>query len=65
MCEPFRLRASMRTPTREKKVLRYVAQESSLTLREGLVEYYAANLGLIDPAEASTPEMQAYLGLPS
>jgi ubiquinone biosynthesis protein Coq4 len=52
----------MHPSTREKQVLRYVAQDSSLTLREGLVEYYAANPGLIDPAEASTPEMQAYFG---
>lgn len=40
--------------------LDYQDQDTSLTLREGLAEYYASNPDLIDPAEASTPEIGEY-----
>ena len=41
--------------------LKYRAQDSPLTLREGLDEYYAANPGLLPPVEASTASLGTYL----
>ncbi len=41
--------------------LQYQAQESSLTLREGLTEYFEANPGLVDPTTTSTETIGAYL----
>lgn len=44
----------------EQRRLGYQDQDSTLTLREGLAEYYASNPDLIDPSETSTPEMGQY-----
>lgn len=41
--------------------LRYQAQDSLLTLREGLDEYHAANPGLLAPDAASTDSLGSYL----
>lgn len=41
--------------------LRYQVQESNLTLRQGLEEYFGANPGLVDPAKASTATIGSYL----
>ncbi len=46
--------------TRASMRLRYQDQDSKLTLREGLAEYYASNKDLIDPSATSTPEMGLY-----
>ena len=40
--------------------LPYQDQESPLTLREGLAQYYASNPNLIDPSQTSTHEMTRY-----
>ena len=47
-------------PTHSAKRLHYQEQDSKLTLREGLAEYYASNEDLIDPSATSTPEMGSY-----
>lgn len=41
--------------------LGYQEQDTRLTLREGLAEYYEANPGLVDPSEASTEDLGVYL----
>ena len=46
---------------REPSRLLYQAQESSLTLREGLAEYLAANPGLLDPNQTSTEAIGSHL----
>jgi hypothetical protein len=40
---------------------RYQEQDTRLTLREGLSEYYQANPGLVDPGETSTEDLGVYL----
>ena len=40
--------------------LRYQGQDTDMTLREGLAEYYASNSALIDPSETSTSEIGEY-----
>ena len=40
--------------------LGYQEQDTRLTLREGLAEYYEANPGLVDPSEASTEDLGVY-----
>ncbi len=53
--------SSTLTSTSEFKSLRYQEQNSPLTLRQGLAEYYSSNPNLINTDEASTAEIGAYI----